>query len=35
VVKELSSEDEAEILRKIEGMIPDKLLAVHDVEPNL
>lgn len=30
MVKELSSEDEAEILRKIEGMILDKLLAVHD-----
>jgi len=30
MVKELTSEDEAEILRKIEGMILDKLLAAHD-----
>lgn len=30
MVKELNSEDETEMLRKIEGMILDKLLAAHN-----
>ncbi|MDN5846494.1 MAG: hypothetical protein L0H53_09505 [Candidatus Nitrosocosmicus sp.] len=29
MVKELDSEDETEMLRKIEGMVLDKLLAAH------